>query len=77
MASQQPDRPVLNQRGELGTPQRPGVDPHAPVLPPGTRPVGQPVSPVDWFRRMPGGGASTAFVRPATDDPTAVETEQD
>jgi hypothetical protein len=28
--------------------------------------VGQPVNPVDWFRRMPGGG--TVFVKPSASE---------
>lgn len=37
----------------------------APHLPTGVGPViGQPVTPVDWFRRMPNGGG-TVFLRPA------------
>jgi hypothetical protein len=35
-----------------------------PHLPTGLGPVtGQPVAPVDWFRRMPNGG--TVFLKPA------------
>jgi len=36
-----------------------------PHLPTGVGPViGQPVTPVDWFKRMPNGGG-TVFLRPA------------
>ncbi|WP_278185804.1 hypothetical protein [Lentzea alba] len=35
-----------------------------PHLPTGAGPViGQPVTPVDWFRRMPNGG--TVFLKPS------------
>jgi hypothetical protein len=42
-----------------------GLPQPAPQSPGGVGPIpiGQPVSPVDWFRRMPGGG--TVFVKPA------------
>ncbi|MFD9698506.1 hypothetical protein [Lentzea sp. NPDC059081] len=43
--------------------QVPGVS--LPHLPAGAGPVvGQPVTSVDWFRRMPNGGG-TVFLRPA------------
>jgi hypothetical protein len=42
-----------------------GVGVPAPHLPTGGGPViGQPVTPVDWFRRMPNGGG-TVFLKPA------------
>ncbi|GGN16731.1 hypothetical protein GCM10011609_67010 [Lentzea pudingi] len=48
--------------------QTPGLP--VPHLPGGAGPViGTPVTPVDWFRRMPNGGG-TVFLRPA-------RTEQD
>jgi len=44
-------------------PQRPRPVAGAPRLPTGAGPViGQPVTPVDWFRRMPNGG--TVYLRP-------------
>lgn len=56
----QPQRKVgTSSRGEsMGAPTQP-----APQFPAGG-PVGQPVNPVDFFRRMPGGG--TVFVKPDT-----------
>lgn len=74
MSLEQPDHRVAQRRGEFGTPQQPGADSRVPWLPAGPGPVGQPVNPVDWFRRMPGG--STAFVRPAEDDASVTKTEQ-
>jgi hypothetical protein len=65
----QPDRPVLGaglRDQPLVTPQHPGVGVYLPKLPNVVRPVGQPVSRVDWFRRAPGGG--TLFVKPTQDD---------
>ncbi|SDL32984.1 hypothetical protein SAMN04488074_110151 [Lentzea albidocapillata subsp. violacea] len=49
----------------LGRPQIPlGAGVPVPHLPTGVGPVlGQPVTPVDWFRRMPNGG--TVFLKPA------------
>lgn len=75
MSSEQPDNRAAGQRGVFGTPSGPGADPRAPWLPAVPRPVGQPISPVDWFRRMPGGG--TVFVRPVQDEATAADTEQE
>ena len=45
-------------------PQSPfGAGVPVPHLPTGAGPViGQPVTPVDWFRRMPNGG--TVFLKP-------------
>lgn len=51
-----------NQPLRLPQSPQPGVP--VPHLPTGVGPViGQPVTPVDWFRRMPNGG--TVFLRPA------------
>lgn len=48
------------------SPQNAGVQ--FPHLPTGVGPVvGQPVTPVDWFRRMPNGGG-TVYLRPAEGD---------
>jgi hypothetical protein len=57
MSPEQPDRRVDGQ--SFGVPSK---DPGAPA-PPFPGPIGQPVNPVDFFRRAPGGG--TVFAHPA------------
>jgi hypothetical protein len=39
-------------------------EPVPPSVPPGPQVPGQPVTEVDWFRRMPNGGG-TVYARPA------------
>jgi hypothetical protein len=58
MSLNQPDRRVVGDHSRGVPPQQP-VGVPAPQFP---GPVGQPVNPVDFFRRMPGGG--TVFVKP-------------
>lgn len=47
--------------------------PQIPTPAPQPQPVGQPIVPVDFFRRMPGGG--TVFIKPPT-APSDTETGQ-
>jgi hypothetical protein len=63
MSLNQPDRRVVGNPSHGVPPQQPGVGVPAPQFPAGVGQVGQPVNPVDFFRRMPGGG--TVFVKPA------------
>lgn len=62
MSSMQPDRRVGDPSRGL-PPRQPGAGIPAPQFPAGVGQVGQPVNPVDFFRRMPGGG--TVYVKAA------------
>jgi hypothetical protein len=61
MSPNQPDRRVAPNHSLGVPPQQPVVGVPTPQFPAGVGHVGQPVSPVDFFRRMPGGG--TVYVK--------------
>ncbi|HWO60716.1 MAG TPA: hypothetical protein VNO31_11865 [Umezawaea sp.] len=63
MSLNQPDRRVVPNRSFGVPPQQPVAGVPAPQFPAGVGHVGQPVNPVDFFRRMPGGG--TVYVKAA------------
>jgi hypothetical protein len=58
-------RPFSGAAPASPSPRVPG-EVSGPRPQPGFGPVGSPVSPVDFFRRMPGGG--TAYLRPVEDE---------